>query len=76
MNKATIYGKDGCVWCDMAEALCKEKNIEYIVLKLGVDYEVEDFTSHFPYAKTVPQIYFNEKHIGGYESLTKIFIKE
>ena len=40
MDKVTIYSRDGCVWCDMAEALCKEKGVEYIVLKLGVDYEV------------------------------------
>ena len=58
----------------MAEALCKEKGVEYIVLKLGVDYEVEDFTSHFHYAKTVPQIYFNGKHIGGYEDLVTNFV--
>ena len=74
MHRVTIYSKDGCVWCDMAEALCKEKGTDYIVLKLGVDYEVEDFNSHFPYAKTVPQIYFNEKHIGGYKDLVNIFV--
>jgi len=39
------------------------------VLKLGIDYEVEDFTAHFPYAKTVPQIYLDGKHIGGYLNL-------
>tara|TARA_B110000211_G_scaffold211038_1_gene249574 strand:- start:31 stop:255 length:225 start_codon:yes stop_codon:yes gene_type:complete len=74
LDKVTIYSKDGCVWCDAAESLCKEKGAEYIVLKLGVDYEVEDFTSHFPYAKTVPQIYFNGNHIGGYEGLVKNFV--
>ncbi len=74
LDKVTIYSKDGCVWCDAAESLCKEKGEEYIVLKLGVDYEVEDFTSHFPYAKTVPQIYVNGNHIGGYEGLVKNFV--
>jgi len=49
--------------------LCKAKGLVYTVLKLGIDYEVEDFTAHFPYAKTVPQIYLDGKHIGGYLNL-------
>lgn len=69
MSRVTIYSRDDCVWCDRAAALCKAKGLVYTVLKLGIDYEVEDFTSHFPYAKTVPQIYLDGKHIGGYLSL-------
>ena len=68
-----IYSKAGCVYCDMAKALCEQRGVEYEVLMLGVDYEVEDFTNHFPYATTVPQIYFTGKHIGGYENLVQAF---
>ena len=67
--RVTIYSRDNCIWCDRAAALCKAKGLVYTVLKLGIDYEVEDFTSHFPYAKTVPQIYLDGKHIGGYLNL-------
>ena len=69
MSRVTIYSRDDCVWCDRAAALCEAKGLVYTVLKLGIDYEVEDFTSHFPYAKTVPQIYVDGKHIGGYLNL-------
>lgn len=72
MPSVTIYSKDNCIWCDRAANLCKEKGVEYIVLKLGVDYEIEDFNSHFPYATTVPQIYYNGEHIGGYDDLVNV----
>jgi glutaredoxin len=72
VSRVTIYSKDGCVWCDRAASLCKAKGINYTVLKLGVDYEVEDFNSHFPYATTVPQIYVDGKHVGGYDDLVNV----
>ena len=64
MSRVTIYSKDGCVWCDRAASLCKAKGINYTVLKLGVDYEVEDFNS--------PQIYVDGKHVGGYDDLVNV----
>ncbi len=69
MDKIVIYSRDGCVYCDMAVSLAKKKNMEMVVLKLDRDYEVEDFTARFPYAKTVPQIILNGEHIGGYQDL-------
>lgn len=69
MQKIVIYSRDGCVYCDMAVSLAKSKNMEMVVLKLDRDYEVEDFTARFPYAKTVPQIILNGEHIGGYQDL-------
>ena len=72
VSRVTIYSRDGCVWCDKAASLCEEKGIQYTVLKLGIDYEVEDFNSHFPYATTVPQIYLDGKHVGGYKGLLDV----
>jgi glutaredoxin 3 len=72
VSRVTIYSRDGCLYCDKAAALCKAKDILYTVLKLGVDFEVEDFNSRFPYATTVPQIYVDGKHIGGYDNLLDI----
>ena len=69
MDKITIYGKDACVYCDMAVSLAKSKNMEMSVLKLGTDYSVEEFQAKFIYAKTVPQIILNGEHIGGYQDL-------
>lgn len=67
--KVVIYGKEGCVYCDMALNLA-EKNGAYItVKKLDRNYTVEEFTSKFPFAHTVPQIEVDGEHIGGYQDL-------
>ena len=72
MQKITIYSKAACVNCDMALALAEKKGMQITVLKLERDYEVEDFTARFPYAKTVPQIILDGKHIGGYDNLLDV----
>jgi len=64
-----IYGKDGCVYCDMAYSLAEKKEAYISVKKLGKNYTVEEFTSKFPYARTVPQIVVDGEHIGGYQDL-------
>ena len=70
-----IYGRDGCVYCDKAvhlsQSLVQESQHSYTYKKLGIDYSVEEFSSRFPRARTVPQIYVDEKHVGGYTDLVK-----
>lgn len=67
--KLVIYSRDGCVYCDMAIQLALSKGIDTQIMKLDRDYTVEDFTSKFPYAHTVPQIELDGEHIGGYQDL-------
>ena len=71
-----IWSKDNCPFCASAQLVCerldKSTDFSYEVVKLEVDYEVEDFTSHFPYATTVPQIVMDGKHIGGWEQFREI----
>lgn len=69
MDRILIYSRDGCVYCDMAVSLARSKNMEISVLKLGIDYSVEEFQAKFIYANTVPQIILNGEHIGGYQDL-------
>lgn len=66
-----IYSKDSCPFCEMAISLASSTDKEVTVLKLDVDYTVEDFQAKFPYAKSVPQIIVDEEHIGGYQDLLK-----
>lgn len=57
------------MYCDMAIELALSKGIDTQIKKLDRDYTVEDFTSKFPYAHTVPQIELDGEHIGGYQDL-------
>tara|TARA_B100000809_G_scaffold108310_1_gene106792 strand:+ start:484 stop:714 length:231 start_codon:yes stop_codon:yes gene_type:complete len=67
-----IYGTDSCVFCDKAKELLETYNKEYTYIDVT---ETEDTTAaffkKFPNVRTVPQIEWEGKHIGGYTELKK-----
>ena len=69
---AIVYSKPNCPNCTQAKALLSSKGIEYTEIVIGSDITREEFFSVFPEARTVPQIILDEKHIGGYQELTKL----
>lgn len=65
----TIYGRSGCQPCQQAKALLEAKGEEFsyvdvLALPKG---ELSDFLSKG--FKTVPQIFWEDTHIGGLEEL-------
>ena len=68
-NKVTIYTKDECAYCVRAKELLEEHKVEYEELKIGTDVTKYQLLQKVPHAQTVPQIFFGEKYIGGYEQL-------
>ncbi len=66
-----IYSKPECVYCDLAKALCKKKNISFSEKNFK---ELTSLSGAYPYKVKFPQIYLvdgiNRKHIGGYTELT------
>ena len=65
----TIYGKPQCPYCDMAQALCNQKEVEYEYKSFGTDFTREEMMETFPTARTFPQIIFNGEKIGVYNEL-------
>lgn len=62
-----IYGTTGCVWCKKAVELCEDYCLTYQYQNVDTSDELKEiFKSLFPEAKTVPQIVWNGRHIGGY----------
>lgn len=68
-----IYSKDNCIYCEKAKDLLKQMNLEYTELKIGEHLTRERFFVENPNAKTVPQIWFDDKLIGGYDALLTQF---
>jgi len=68
-----MYSKDNCPWCVKARALLNSIGIEFKELKLDVDYHKDDLRKllgdNLPL--TVPQVFINDKRIGGYEDLAE-----
>jgi glutaredoxin len=73
--KAIVWSKDNCTFCDQAKALLEQRNIAYEERKIGSGYTREDLLAAVPTARTVPQIFVNNNHIGGFTELRK-YIEE
>ena len=67
--KAVVWSKPGCSQCDSAKHLLKTKGIEYEEKNIAEGYKIEDLLALVPNAKTMPQIWLDEEHIGGYREL-------
>ena len=71
-----IYTQDLCGYCDMAKKEFERKGWEYMEYNLKDDENKVSLLERFPEAKTVPQIWINKKHIGGYYDLMAWFEDE
>lgn len=69
--KAVVWSKYNCPFCDQAKALLKQRGIVFEEKKIGDGYSKEDLLEAVPTARTVPQIFLNEKLIGGFTELKK-----
>ncbi|SVC36696.1 uncharacterized protein METZ01_LOCUS289550 [marine metagenome] len=55
----------------MAKSLLTQKNIEYEERNVAKDWKVEQLLEAVPGARTVPQIFLDDKYIGSYDNLVK-----
>ena len=67
--KAIVWSKYHCPFCDQAKALLKSKNIEFEERKIGDGFTKEDLLEAVPGARTVPQIFLDDKLVGGFTEL-------
>lgn len=65
-----IWSKDNCIFCDMAKDLLDHNHIAYEERKIGDGYSKSDLIDVLPDAKTVPQIFIDDKYIGGFTELS------
>lgn len=66
----TIYGKAVCKYCDMAKGLLTNKDIPFNYIDITYDEDAMEFMIENGF-RSVPQIYNNGEHIGGYEDLVE-----
>ena len=66
MKKVIIYTGPRCAHCDFAKALLNKKNVNFIEYNIGENPEKrEEMLKKTNGAKTVPQIFIGEQHVGG-----------
>ena len=67
--KAIVWSKPNCPQCTSAKQLLKIKGIEYEEKNIADGHKIQDLLALVPNAKTMPQIWLDDKHIGGYKEL-------
>jgi len=66
MKKVVIYTGDLCIHCDWAIELLNKKNIEFTEYNIAKDaIKREEMFKKSNGAKTVPQIFVGDHHVGG-----------
>tara|TARA_B100000949_G_scaffold148453_1_gene130421 strand:- start:330 stop:587 length:258 start_codon:yes stop_codon:yes gene_type:complete len=66
MKKVVIYTGDLCIHCDWAIELLNRKNIEFTEYNIAKDTtKREEMFKKSNGAKTVPQIFVGDHHVGG-----------
>ena len=67
--KVLVYSKPACGYCVMAKNLLKSKGIEYEERYLDNPIAIKDFIVQNPTKRTMPQIWIDDEHIGGFKEL-------
>ena len=68
--KVELYTKDQCIWCDRAKGLLNAYSIDFVEYDLSNDEERLKFYENIGNnVKTVPQVFIDDKRIGGYQDL-------
>jgi glutaredoxin len=67
-----IYGRENCNWCVRAKNFLEQREEEYRYIDINDDPRTKAFIVSKGF-KTVPQIFEDTKHIGGYKELVGHF---
>ena len=70
MKSVTVYMGPMCNFCDAAKRLLNRNNIPFNEINIALEEgKREEMLNKSNGRKTIPQIFFNESHVGGYEEL-------
>ena len=60
-----VYSKDGCPFCVKVQQVLQLAELQYVVYKLGTDFDRTEFYEKFGEGSTFPQVLLDDKSIGG-----------
>ena len=73
MKTITVYSGPMCSFCDAAKRLLLRNNLKYTEIDVSTKDNLRDeMTKKANGRRTIPQIFFNEEHIGGYQELREL----
>ena len=73
MKKITVYTGPICNYCDATKRLLKRNSLEFTEIDISSGSEVlEEMISKSNGQRTIPQIFFDDLHIGGYNEIREL----
>ncbi len=70
MKNITVYSGPMCRYCDAAKKLLERNNLEFTDIDVSTKDGLRDeMTKKANGRRTIPQIFFNDEHVGGYQEL-------
>ena len=73
MKQITIYSKDYCPYCKAAKQILDAKGLSYTEVDVLKQPERLSEMLERSQRRTVPQIFFDDEHIGGYTELVDYY---
>ena len=73
MGRVTIFAINGCPFCVKSKEALKSRGIPYLEINLSTHPDKRSDLLNLSDSLTVPQIFFNETHIGGSVELLALF---
>ena len=73
MKNILIYTGPSCNFCDAAKRLLERNNLEFTDIDVSTKDGLRDeMTKKANGRRTIPQIFFNDEHVGGYQELREL----
>lgn len=77
MPEVVMYSTNTCPFCDRAEKLLNKKGAQVTRYKIDEDRgKLKEMLQRTNGARTVPQIFIGDKHIGGFDELSELDIMD
>ena len=73
MKNITVYSGPMCNFCDAAKRLLSRNNLNYNEIDISTKECLRDeMTKRANGRRTIPQIFFDDYHVGGYQELREL----
>ena len=73
MKNITVYSGPMCNFCDAAKRLLSRNNLNYNEIDISTKDGLRDeMTKRANGRRTIPQIFFDDYHVGGYQELREL----
>lgn len=69
MRYVEIYSSPSCGYCSAAKSLLAAHRLAYVEKSVVDPVVLAEMRKRVPFAKTIPQVFIDGEHVGGYDDL-------